>query len=72
MQIGGGWNVWRSFSYRFAFQDATGVNFVPWTLEIDSKAMRKISPNENMVLVAESQQGAYSISTPLRVLVKLS
>ena len=68
----GGWMVWRSFSYRFEFADATGVNFVNWNFEIDSKAMRKVTPNEALVIIAESQVGAYRISTPLRHLVKLS
>ncbi len=68
----GGWFVWRSFSYRFEFDDATGLNFPRWDFEVDSKAMRRISPNETMVLIAESQTGAFQISAPLRVLVKLS
>ena len=68
----GGWFVWRSFSYRIDFQDATGVNWPNWSFEVDSKAMRKLKSNETLVLVSESQQGAYSISTPLRTLTKLA
>ena len=68
----GGWMVWRSFSYRFEFFDGTGSNFPNWSFEVDSKAMRKGGPNERLVLIAESQDGAYQISTPLRTLVKLS
>ena len=68
----GGWLVWRSFSYRFEFADATGVNFPNWSFEIDSKAMRKISPSESLVVIAESQAGSFLISTPLRMLIKLS
>ncbi len=63
--------VWRSFSYGFEFNDATGNNFPNWTLEIDSKAMRRISPNEALVFVAESQSSAFKISSPLRILIKL-
>ena len=68
----GGWMVWRSFSYRLAFQSAVAVNFPDWAFEVDSKAMRKGGPNEVLVTVAESQVGAYQISAPLRTLVKLS
>jgi len=67
----GGWFVWRSFSYKLEFGDATGFYFVPWTFEIDSKAMRKVSANEVVVFIAESQAGAFSLSAPLRMLVKL-
>ncbi len=67
-----GWFVWRSFSYSFEFNDATGINFVPWNFEVDSKAMRRVRPNEVIVGVAESFVGAYSISAPLRVLEKLT
>ncbi len=67
----GGWFVWRSFSYRWEFSDASGNVAMPWNFEIDSKAMRKIEANEVIVFVAESQSGAFSISTPLRVLIKL-
>ena len=68
----GGWMVWRSFAFRQEFSDATGILNQERTFEIDSKAMRKISPNEVLVTVAESQVGAFSIATPWRVLVKLS
>ena len=68
----GGWLVWRSFTYRFEFGTAVGIDFPNWSFEVDSKAMRKVSPNESFVFVAESQSGAYQISAPLRTLVKLS
>ena len=68
----GGWLMWRSFSYRVFVNDATGLNFPNWNLEIDSKAMRRVLPNETIVIVAESQAGAFSIAAPLRVLLKLS
>jgi len=48
------------------------VNFVPWHFEVDSKAMRRMGPNKVLVGIAESQSGAYTISSPLRTLVKLS
>ena len=66
-----GWMVWRSFSYQFEFQDATGVNFPAWDFEVDSKAMRKLEGDYTMVLVAESFTGAFVLSAPLRHLLKL-
>ena len=68
----GGWMVWQAFSYRFEFFDGTGANFPDWDMVIDSKAMRKGGPNERLVLIAESQDGGFQISTPVRILVKLS
>ena len=68
----GGWMLWRAFSFRVEFTDATGFAFVPWYFEIDSKAMRKMAPNETLVIMAESQQGAYQVSMPTRTLIKLS
>ena len=66
------WLVWRAFSYRFDFGTNVGLSFPDWQLEIDSKAMRKMGPNDVMVGIAESQQGAFDISPPIRTLVKLS
>ena len=68
----GGWYVWRSFAYDIRFSDATGVNMIDWGFEIDSKAMRKMSPNETIVVIAESQGGAFRISSNMRRLVKLA
>ena len=68
----GGWFVWRSFSYRFDSITQAGVFTTDWNFEVDSKAMRKVQPNETLVAVAESFNGAYSISAPLRTLLKLS
>ncbi len=68
----GGWFVWRSFAYDIRFSDATGVGFIDWGFEVDSKAMRKATPNTHLVVVCESQGGAFRINAPLRFLVKLS
>ena len=68
----GGWVVWGAFAYGFEFADATGVNFPNWSAEIDSKAMRKITPNEVIVTVVESQTGGFSVSFNTRLLIKLS
>ncbi len=67
-----GWFVWQSFCYDFEFNDATGINFPTWNFEVDSKAMRKIGPNETVVLTASSQSGAFAICSPLRFLTMLS
>jgi len=68
----GGWYVWRSFSYRFDSVTQVGVFPSVWDFEVDSKAMRKIGSNETLVIVAESQAGAYFVSAPLRTLVKIA
>ena len=67
-----GWFVWRSFTYRFEFSDATGALLMNMVQEVDSKAMRKVGLNEVIVTVAESFIGAFDVSMPLRKLLKLS
>ncbi len=68
-----GWFVWRSFSYS-QIESGTGANV--WqnhlNVEVDSKAMRRVSTNETVVLIAESQDDTFGISMPLRMLFKLS
>jgi len=66
----GDWMVWQSFAYRFEFADGTGINFPNWTVEVDSKAMRKMGPNKVMVEIAESQEGTFQLAAPVRTLVK--
>ena len=69
----GGWMLHRMFSARFEFTDATaGVQPASWEYELDSKAMRKVGPNMTLAVIAQSQGGAFSVSIPLRVLVKLA
>ncbi len=67
-----GWFVWRSFSFALEAGDATGLTRVSFEQEVDSKAMRKVTENETIILVAESQGGAFRINMPLRLLLKLS
>jgi len=67
-----GWFVWRSYSYRLEVVSEIGEHFIEWDFEVDSKAMRKVGPNESAVIVAESFAGEYQISCPWRMLVKLS
>ena len=68
----GGWIMWRAFSFVLEFNDATGLQFLNWNLEIDSKAMRRMGANEVLVSIAESQSAAFNIAIPTRTLVKLS
>jgi len=68
----GGWMSWRAFSFHLEFSDGTGLNFVDWTFEVDSKAQRRIGSNEVLVQICESQVGGFFISAPMRTLVKLS
>ncbi len=68
-----GWFVWHSFSYTFEFADATGFQGpMDLNTEVDSKAMRKVTDNETIVLMAESQIGAFAIAMNIRLLLKLS
>ena len=67
-----GWFVWRSFNMQWDFNDATGAQFASLVHEVDSKAMRKVTDDETIILVAESQQGAVDVSMPLRLLLKLA
>jgi len=68
----GGWFVWRSFAFTQAQLDATGSLIQSVQMDVDSKAMRKMSTNETVVLVAESQAVGFEISMGLRLLFKLS
>jgi len=68
----GGWFVWRTFSMSIQFESATGVRDLTQNFEVDSKAMRKLSPNETMVFIAESQVGAFQIADCTRQLIMLS
>ena len=67
-----GWFVWRSFQLTYEFHDATGSLLGQLVHEVDSKAMRKVTDNETIVMVAQSQAGAFNISMHLRTLFKLA
>jgi len=67
-----GWLAWRSFSMAWEFGTAVGAQFSDTRQEVDSKGMRKVSDDETVVLVAETQGGAVDVSMPLRLLFKLS
>ena len=68
----GGWFVWRSFALHLDVGTSVGFDAnSALNIEIDSKAMRKVSPNEALVVVAESQAGAFDIFDGTRHLLKL-
>jgi len=52
----GGWFVWRTFSLEFQFADATGFIMRETGFEVDSKAMRKVSPNEALIVSSNPPQ----------------
>ncbi len=67
-----GWQTWISGSARFEFGDATGFELQSEIQQVDSKAMRKVTDGETIVVMAESQAGAFQVSAPIRLLMKLS
>jgi len=68
----GGWFMWRSFAHHYEFHDPTGTLLGSWDAEVDSKAMRKVTDNETIILMCESQTGGLQIAMPLRFLLKMS
>ncbi len=68
----GGWLVWLPWSFAWEFGTAVGVQFRGVESIIDSKAMRKIAPNETLVVMGESQSAAAAVATSFRLLVKLA
>ncbi len=68
----GGWLVWQSFSYQLDFA-TEAAKLIPagrfW--QVDSKAMRKVPSGNTVVLMAESQTGAFAIAMHLRLLFLL-
>ncbi len=68
-----GWLVWRSFHYVLEVTGTPVELFKGFDAhEVDSKGMRKVSDNETVVLMAESQATAFQISMALRLLFILS
>ncbi len=67
-----GWFLWQAFRWQLEFADATGRQLFDRIFQFDSKAMRKVGANETLVLVAESQTGAFNIDMGYRILLKLS
>ena len=70
-----GWYVWQSFRAEYELADATGkvgLNAGSLRYQVDSKGMRKLTENERLVMMAESQTGAFDIAMHLRMLMLLS
>ncbi len=68
----GGWLLWGAFAMQLDFNTGVGAQMLYETREADSKAMRKVTANETVVLMCESQSGAVDIAMHLRLLFKLS
>ncbi len=67
----GGWFVWIAFVNRLSVSTDIGRELISINIPFDSKAMRKVEPNETVVVVVESQVGAVNVATPFRMLIKL-
>ena len=67
----GGWMVLQPFAFRWEAATAVGEAFASVTIDIDSKAMRKVEPNSVMMFVAESITGAFDIIDGTRLLQML-
>ncbi len=65
-----GWFVWMPWAFRFEFTTDIGRLIGSFTQVIDSKAMRKVQPNETVVWMAESQAAAANVANPFRMLIK--
>ena len=67
-----GWFVWETFAFRY--EETSGVldNSFPasYQMPFDSKAMRKIGSGQTMVVIAQSEASAHTISINFRQLYK--
>ncbi len=69
----GGWFVWEPYSFYLEFADAIGFQSkADMHFKFDSKAMRRVEPNETVVVMVESQSVAVDVSVTFRQLYKLS
>ncbi len=71
----GGWFVWQSFKSQFELRDSTGasgLNETSLRYQVDSKAMRRVSDNETVVMMCESQTGALLAAMHVRMLFLMS
>ena len=67
-----GWLVHGYFIQRLEFLGAQSEHFLPDEKVIDSKAMRKMGPNEALVWMVESRVGAFTAHLHARVLFMMS
>jgi len=68
----GGWLVWLPIAFRFEATTDVGRLLASVSMQMDSKAMRKVQANETVVTIAESQATAFDVTSVFRMLVKLS
>jgi len=66
-----GWFVHEFWSHRFEFIDGTGFGLITQIIDLDSKAMRKLSAGDRVVVMTESQAVAADVSVQFRMLLKL-
>ncbi len=69
------WAGWLVHGYYSGFNLGSSADpglVIDTVTTIDSKAMRKVGPNESLVWMAESQVGAVSVTLNARVLMMLS
>jgi len=68
-----GWFVLGFFQHNWLFPGtSTSEVYSDVDVQVDSKAMRKITDDETLILVCESQVGALDVAMHLRFLFKLS
>ena len=68
-----GWMVWQPFGFSIEVIGApTDTLLSAIQIEVDSKAMRKVSDNETVVVMCESNTGAMEVFDGIRQLYKLA
>ena len=67
-----GWLVHGYYAGHVEFASGVGELMTNVSLEIDSKAMRKVGPGQTLVWMVESSEGAVRVFLHARVLMKLS
>ena len=69
-----GWFVHQYFAAPLRFGDATGFSNIAQSFEFDSKAMRKLSPDDRMVVMIENASAVHGLQFLLdfRMLLKAS
>ena len=65
-----GWLVWQAWAFTFESITQAGVLMFSKEFMIDSKAMRKVQPQETVCVIAESEIGAVRVASPFRMLAK--
>jgi len=68
----GGWLAHGYFGMKYDLTSDIGRIIVSENILVDSKAMRKAGQNDTLILMAESQSGAFDIAMHLRTLWKVS